>query len=413
MTVVRGRIAEFSGLQGNVNTASGYRSAIRRYLDFVYEPVRKGRIVTAAEAQRYEELAEDYFATPHNYSVDLQRFAASLNAAKSPPKSAQFWLAVVKEFFRFNGAEVDPDAWKMTKRRAPKGRMARTREAAFSRETIQKILPYLPAQTRAVFLTMISSGMRIGETVKLALDDIHLDEEPVRITIPGDITKSGDPRTVFISREAAAAVRVWLDVREKWLRSSVNRNNGLLKHHKKEHMKKIIEDDDRIFPVHEATIQESFARALQKAGLDEIDPKTNRRRIHLHQCRKFFRTTMAQRIPVDVVELLLGHNGYLSDAYVRYTEDELRQYYLQAEGAVCVGVADDVAAVVVGGHLDALREENAALRGELSSIKSEIGQLKEIEERSKLVPEVFAAMVKNPEFQKMFNEAMTDLSKQE
>lgn len=375
MVVVSGRIAEFSGLQGNANTASSYRSAIRRYLDFVYEPVREGRIVTTAETQRYEDLAEDYFSTRHNYVVDLQRFAASLNAAKSPPKSAQFWLAVVKDFLKFNGVEIDPDTWRMAKRRAPKGHMARTREATFSRETIQKILPYLPTQTRAVFLAMLSSGMRIGETVKLTRDDIHLDEEPARITIPGDIAKSGDPRTTFISREAAAAVRAWLDVREKWLRSSVHRNNGLLKYYGKEHMKKIIEDDDRIFPVHEATIQESFTRALEKAGLDEIDPKTNRRRIHLHQCRKFFRTVMAQRIPVDVVELLLGHNGYLSDAYVRYTEDELRQYYLQAEGAVCVGVTDDVAAAIVGSHLDALKEENITLRAELTQIQRQIATM--------------------------------------
>jgi hypothetical protein len=42
----------------------------------------------------------------------------------------------------------------------------------------------------------------------------------------------------------------------------VNRNNGLLKYHKKEHLKKIIENDNRIFPVHPATIEESFVRAL-------------------------------------------------------------------------------------------------------------------------------------------------------
>lgn len=83
---------------------------------------------------------------------------------------------------------------------------------------------------------------------------------------------------------------------------------------------------------------------------------------------------MAQRIPVDVVELLLGHNGYLADSYVRYSIDELRQYYLQAEGAVCGGVADGVAEAIVGEDLNALREENEALRAELSQIRQEIAR---------------------------------------
>lgn len=370
------RISEFAGLQGNPNTRSSYQSAVRRYLDFIYGPVRKGRMVTQEEARQYEDLAEKYVTGQNNHAVDVQRFAASLNAAKSPPKSAQFWLSVVREFLKFNGIAITDDTWKMTKHRGPKGRMARTRGAIFSREQIQKIVPYLPVQTRAVFLTMVSSGMRVGETLKLTIEDVHLDEEPVRISLPGDITKNGDPRTTFMSREAAAAVRAWLDVRDKWLQSSTNRNNGLLAYHKKEHVKKIIEGDDRIFPVSDSTIQQSFTHALQKAGVDEIDPKTNRRRIHMHQCRKFFRTIMAQRMPVDAVELLLGHNGYLTDAYVRYTVDELQQFYQQAEGAVCVGVSDDVAEAIIGEQmgrqLDALKEENTALRDELNQVQRQI-----------------------------------------
>lgn len=391
------RISEFAGLQGNPNTRCSYQSAVRRYLDFIYGPVRKGRVATQQEVRQYEDLAEKYVTGQHNHAVDVQRFAASLNAAKCPPKSAQFWLAVARDFLKFNGITITDDTWRMTKRRGPKGHMARTREATFSRELIQKIVPYLPVQTKAVFLTMVSSGMRVGETLKLTMEDIHLDEEPVRISLPGDITKNGDPRTTFISREAAAAVRAWLDVRDKWLRASTNRNKGLLVFYKQEHLKKITEGDDRIFPVSDSTIQQSFSRALQKAGVDEIDRKTNRRRIHLHQCRKFFRTVMAQRIPVDAVELLIGHNGYLSDAYVRYTTDELRQFYQQAEGAVCVGVSDDVAEAIVGEQmgrqLDALKEENTALRDELNQVQRQIALMNAMQADVGATPEALQRLV--------------------
>lgn len=394
---MQGRIDEFVGLQGNPGTASSYRSAVRRYLDFIYGPQRKGRMVTREEARQYEDLAEKYMTGEHNYTVDIQRFAASLNAMKSPPKSAQFWLSVVREFLKVQGIVISDDLWKMTKRRGPKGRLARTREATFNRDLIQRIIPYMEVQTRAVFLTMLSSGMRVGETLKLTLEDIHLDEEPVRIALPGDVTKNGDPRTTFISREAAAAVRSWLEIRDRWMKASQNRNAGLLAFHKKEHLAKVIEGDDRLFPLHSSTILESFTRSLKKAGVDEIDPKTNRRRVHMHQCRKFFRTVMAQRMPVDVVELLMGHNGYLSDAYVRYTDDEIRQYYLQAEGAVCVGISDDVAEAIVGEQmgrqLNALQEENTALRDELNQVQRQIALMGAMQADVAAHPEVLQALI--------------------
>ncbi len=392
MAMERSRIEEFTSLLGNPRSASNYRSAVRRYLDFIYGSVRKGKIATPEEAQRYEELADEYFTGDRNYAIDLQRFAASLNAARTPPKSAIFWLSIVKEFFKFHGVPVDDDLWRTAKRRGPKGRRARTQEATFDKKTIQKILPHMPLLTKAVFLTLISSGMRVGECLQLSLSDFHLDEEPVRIAIPGHIPKNGEPRTTFISREAAAVVRDWLVVREDWMLSAANRNRGLLKHYGIEHMRKRIEGDDRLFPVQASTVREGFVGALEKVGLDEKDLKTNRFKIHLHMCRKYFRTAMAQQIPVDAVELMMGHDGYLTDAYVRYTDDELRHYYLQAEGAVCVGVADDVAAAVMGGRLDALIEENATLRaaaertvaleGEVAGMRAALGGIVELLEKN-------------------------------
>jgi len=40
---------------------------------------------------------------------------------------------------------------------------------------------------------------------------------------------------------------------------------------------------------------------------------------------------MATLIPVDVVEALMGHEGYLTDVYRRYTEKDLASFYKQGE----------------------------------------------------------------------------------
>ena len=50
-----------------------------------------------------------------------------------------------------------------------------------------------------------------------------------------------------------------------------------------------------------------------------------------HTLRKRFRTQLAAVIPVDVVEVLMGHAGYQTDAYRRFTEDELAGFYKKGE----------------------------------------------------------------------------------
>ena len=51
---------------------------------------------------------------------------------------------------------------------------------------------------------------------------------------------------------------------------------------------------------------------------------------------KFFRTKMAQLIPVDVTEALMGHERYLTEVYRRYTEEDLAKFYKQGEQDVSI-----------------------------------------------------------------------------
>jgi integrase len=50
---------------------------------------------------------------------------------------------------------------------------------------------------RALFLIACSSGMRISTLLKLEPSDIDLEFNPPKITIPGGITKSGNPKVLF------------------------------------------------------------------------------------------------------------------------------------------------------------------------------------------------------------------------
>lgn len=55
---------------------------------------------------------------------------------------------------------------------------------------------------RALYYVLVSSGMRLSEGLALKKTNLHLDENPVRITILAEDTKTKEGRETYISREA-------------------------------------------------------------------------------------------------------------------------------------------------------------------------------------------------------------------
>ena len=59
---------------------------------------------------------------------------------------------------------------------------------------------------KALFLLLSSSGMRLGEVLRLKPENIGLSSDPIRVNIRGNTTKSGNRRWAFISDEAGEAI---------------------------------------------------------------------------------------------------------------------------------------------------------------------------------------------------------------
>jgi len=295
------------------NTVRLYQTALRNFLTNIYE---EGEL---------EELAERYVSDQRDYKGDLQNFLARLN--NRPPKTIRSYLSAVKTYLVENEIELSQKDWRHLTRRI-NGSMARTMDKVPSREELRRILAHMPINGKALFLTLPSSGMRIGEALQIELDDVLLEENPTRVNIRGEFTKSGDPRVAFISSEATEHIKEWLKVREEYLKSASRRNMSQV--YEKS------EEDNRVFPFHMSTARYMFVQALQKSGLDERDKSTNYHKIHPHSLRKFFRTQMATAIPVDIVEALMGHKGYLTKVYRRYSVEQLAEFYRKGEMAVTV-----------------------------------------------------------------------------
>lgn len=181
-------------------------------------------------------------------------------------------------------------------------------------EEIQKILEYTSGKKKGLYLSLLSSGMRIGEAIQLRKKDFDLSKDRIMIRIPAKITKTRTGRTTFISKEAANFVRIKMGT---------------------------LDDEDLVFGsseiVENSRMNEivTFERILQKAGLDQKYEGINRRKITLHSFRAYFFTKAARANGENYAHKLTGHGGYLPQ-YDRLTDDEKLALYLKLEPEVLI-----------------------------------------------------------------------------
>jgi len=355
------RIAEFLAQYDKINTQRSYKTALRLFFDVVYDSPRVN------DDAHYENLAARHLTElqdgTRTLAADMIAYANAL--ADKPPLTARSRIAAVKEYFVENGYDLAPRDVKNIRRRVPKG-YAQTEENEMSRETLKAILQHCDLRGRAIFLTLTSSGARIGEVLAITLADINLDKKPAQIRIKPSYTKTREARTAFMSEEAAEAVKAWLTVRTAHMTAAENRNKGLVAHGLSSEKKK---NDDRVFPYEYGTINKIWETAVKKAGFYSKDEVTDRNQTHIHQLRKYFRTQTATKIPVDVAEALMGHSRYLTKAYRRHTRDQIAEYYLKAEPVLTIFTTDDQEA---RGRLTTIEKENASLREEIESLSQKM-----------------------------------------
>jgi len=223
---------------------------------------------------------------------------------------------------------------------------------------------------------LASSGMRIGEALKLRVEDFELDKDPARVNIRGAYTKTGNSRVTFISSEAKEAVEQWLRIRDDYLKQASGRSWKYSKP----------TEDPRMFPFDIPTAYASWTNALEKAGLVQKDSQTDRLVLHPHALRKFFRSKLAQVIPVDIVEALMGHEGYLTQVYRRYSLEDLADFYKKGEHTLLVfGNGKDLAKLRAEVEeknkqlqqiINGLVAENLTLKQELGEHKKALEELK-------------------------------------
>ncbi len=313
------------------NTRRVFQAGVRHFLESVYASNVDNEALESYAAKYIEECraGRDWFK-------DMLKYAADLHSR--PPKSAHVFMTGVKSWIEYTlNVELSRRQMRQVLGRLPKGSKARTEEAELTREVLRRILTHTDVKGRALFLFLASSGIRIGEALKLKLADVDLNADPPTVNVRGEYTKSGDAYKSFLSSEAREAITEWLKVRESYIKSALNRGKGLGKHKSLQ--------DDRLFPFSPRVAEQMWQNALKKAQMAEKDAYTNRHKLHIHMLRKWFLSQAKLAAPESLVEAWAGHAGYLDEAYRRYTMDQHREYYKKAEAYLLVGVPKDIAEI--------------------------------------------------------------------
>ncbi len=274
----------------------------------------------------------NYFTQDRDYKADLEEY--NRNQKGLPPLSRKVALSVVKSYFDWNEIAIPNKTWKSLKGKI-KGSMAWTMDKAPTNHILKQILLHGTVREKAVFLIGSSSGMRIDEVMQLLPDEINMDSDPVMITIPGNRTKNGNPRYCFISNEAKEYLEEWYKERDEYLRVAVEKGKNKTHRNGRPIFVKTM-DDPRIFPFTYSTARLCWIRLLKKSGYDQRDKTTGVYIYHIHTLRKYFMSRMKLEIPETIVEALAGHSKYLSDAYRRYTPEEMGGLYKKGEHTIAV-----------------------------------------------------------------------------
>ena len=305
-----GKIEGFLSWYSSKSTRKVYRSALNLFFSVI------------------NKNPESYFNEKQDYKTDVVRFAQII--ADRPPKTYYVYLSAVKKFLQRNEIDLKASFWQDLKTVSSykRSRRALTEDRIPTNKELRKILNHCSLREKTILLMLLSSGMRIGEALEIKREDIDLDYKPAKIELQMEYTKTGLARTVFISDEAREHLIEWLEQKDRYIEYVNTVTN--LPH------RVITQNDNRLFPFSAQAVRDTLVRILKRTGLDEKDKRTGRYLIHLHSFRKFFKSKMSLSCPVPIVEKLMGHEGYLSSAYDRYSVEDLAKHYKEGMEQVTV-----------------------------------------------------------------------------
>ncbi len=216
------------------------------------------------------------------------------------PRSVHTYVEGTKKFLRYHGVDI------IVERLKEKVTMPLTGEipdVPLEKPVLRKLLiSDMPMGMRVAIGIMASGGTRIGETSMLKVSDLHLDEDPCRVSIRKETVKATRHgrlgRDTFITPEVAELVKQYIETKGR-------------------------KPTDNLFPKSYSPegFRDELKTQLKKMGLAQKLDGHPYHQIHPHVFRKYFSRLVDPIIGPTARNALTGHTSYLAT----YTKQPLHE----------------------------------------------------------------------------------------
>jgi len=236
-----------------------------------------------------------------NFAQWLSEYKPKKKSELSPTTIGNYFFEII-QFLRYNEISIDNN---MLKQFVSLPKKLKELPQPIILDEINILVNNANEIRSAMYLTLVSSGIRLGEALQLRKQDFEMKSDPARVILPAKITKSKQARYTFISKEAKLKL---IPILER------------------------LEDDDLVFTKSngvmraELTEETYFTRLRKKVGLTEMESSGLKHKITLHKFRKFFATIADRKLGIQVSGALIGHNPYMK-TYYEYEPSQLAKLY--------------------------------------------------------------------------------------
>jgi len=251
-----------------------------------------------------------------------------------------------------------------------------------SLDEIKKLLDVANYKNRAMYLCMLSAGLRPIEVAHIKKSNLELDKKRIVVHVPARYTKLKRAKTSFFSIEAG-----------RILKPILKRTN----------------DDEYIFKGNSSTKAGVFARYRERVDLDDRFDSTDRGKINLMGLRAFFITKISRHDP-NLAKKWAGQKGYMLQ-YDRMEVEEQLEKYLEFEKDLIIDTTERQKARI--SELEKNQKKIAELTTKLAEYRKEQEKDKETK---KMVDEIATKYPKETKrieenMKKMFDEFSKKLMK--
>jgi len=243
---------------------------------------------------------------------DLEAFVEQEQDRDLKPRTVHFRMQHVYAFFRYLVTEnvIGPELLE----RKIRVKIPRSLPKAICTEDILRLFSVIDhVRERAIYLTLLRTGMRIGELMNLRVNDVDLDKQEIKI-YQGEKNSVG--RVVYLSDDACAGMKLWMKQR--------NPRKSYLFY-------------GLYGPLGYTTISQRFHKYQERAGLSA-------KRYTLHQLRHTFATDLLNAgMRLECLQELLGHTKIeVTRIYAKLSDATREEEYFKAMAKIERGETDEL-----------------------------------------------------------------------